>query len=147
VNHHSLSLRESGGRRSPRGFTLIELIIAVAVVGILATIAYPSYTSYIRKSKRATAQASLMDIAAKEQAYLLDRRAYTDVLADLGFATPQEVRNAYTFSVVPDNTATPIIFVATATPIGSQATQGEQTLTVDQSSKRTPVAAAGYWGN
>jgi type IV pilus assembly protein PilE len=146
VSHRSITPpRASIG--SLRGFTLIELVIAVAVVGILATIAYPSYTSYIRKSKRATAQAALMDIAAREQAYLLDRRAYTETLADLGFAAPNEIGGAYTFTVVADNTATPMAFVATATPINGQALQGEQTLSLDQRGRRTPAAAAGYWGH
>ncbi|MDP3823387.1 MAG: type IV pilin protein [Burkholderiales bacterium] len=142
------AVTESRGRplaRSQRGFTLMELMVAVAIVGILAAVAYPSYGSYIRKSKRATAQAALMDISAKEQAYLLDRRAYTGVLSDLGFAAPQEIRNDYTFTVVPDNTASPLAFVATATPINGQAAQGERTLTVDQRGLRTPAGTHGYW--
>ena len=127
------------------GFTLMELMVAVAIVGILAALAYPSYASYVRKSKRATAQAALMDIGAKEQAYLLDRRAYTGVLSDLGFSAPQEVRNDYAFTVVPDNTASPLAFVATATPINGQAAQSERTLTVDQRGLRTPAGTYGYW--
>ena len=128
-----------------RGFTLMELMVDVAIVGILAAIAYPSYANYIRKSKRATAQAALMDIGGKEQAYLLDRRAYTNVLSDFGFAAPQEVRNDYTFTVVSDNAASPMAFVATATPINGQAAQGESILTVDQRGTRTPAATPGYW--
>ena len=133
-------------RRPGPGFTLIELMITVVIIGILAAIAYPSYTSYVRKSKRATAQSALMDVAAKEQAYLLDRRAYASVLTDLGFVVPQEIVNAYTFTIVVDNAASPMTFVVTATPINSQAASGEQALTVSQGGARTPAAMAGYWG-
>lgn len=129
-----------------RGFTLIELMVAVAIVGILAAIAYPSYGSYIRKSKRATAQAALVDMASKQQAYLLDRRAYTTALADIGFAAPQEVVNAYTFTVVADNTTSPMSFTATASPIGAQTAQGELAVTINQAGARTPTATSGYWG-
>ena len=131
--------------RRPRGFTLIELMIAVAVVGILAAIAYPSYTAHIRKGKRATAQAALMDVAAKQQAYLLDRRRYAAALADIGFGAPAEIATAYTFAVVVDNAATPMTFVATATPINGQATGGELALTVNQAGAKTPTGHVGYW--
>lgn len=132
---------------SHRGFTLIELMIAVAVVSILAAVAYPSYTSYIRKGKRATAQAALMDIASKQQTYLLDRRVYTNTLADLGFQTPKEIENDYTFSFPGfDATATPPAFVAQALPSAKLQALGELTLKVDQAGAKTPSNQRGYWG-
>ena len=133
-----------GGR--VRGFTLIELMITVAIVAILAAIAYPSYSAYIRKGKRATAQAALMDLAAKEQSYLLDRRVYTTVLADTGFVTPAEIQAAYTISVacIPADCSG---FRATATPIpgSSQDVSSELTMTIDNTGVKAPDAS-GYWG-
>src|SRR3546814_2964946 len=59
-----------------KGFTLIELVVAMAIVAILATIALASYQYAIVKSRRGSAKAFLMDAITREQQYLLDARAY-----------------------------------------------------------------------
>jgi type IV pilus assembly protein PilE len=143
---HSIAAKQCARRN---GFTLIELMIVVAVIAVIATIAYPSYAGYTRKAKRATAQAALVDIGAKEQAYLLERRAYATTLADLSFAMPREINGAYTITLAVDNAASPMTFVVTATPVAgsSQAAGGEQNLTLNQAGARTPTATAGYWGH
>ena len=132
--------------RRTRGFTLVEMVVTVAVLAILAAIAWPSYDGYVRRSKRATAQSALMTIANRQQAYLLDMRAYTSSLTALSFSPPQELRNDYAFDVVVDNAASPRTFVVTATPLNQQARNGELPLTVSQSGARTPAAIRGYWG-
>ena len=68
-----------------RGFTLIELMIVVAIIAILAGIAYPSYMDQVRKGNRARAQAFLMDIAQRQQSYLMVHRQYAQSLQQLGF--------------------------------------------------------------
>ena len=88
-----------------KGFTLIELMIVVAIVGILAGIAYPSYMDHVRKGNRAKAQAFLMDVAQRQQAYLLIHREYAPDLQKLGYqdgsgggalsADLQSLTNAY----------------------------------------------------
>lgn len=129
-------------RRSARGFTLIELMIAVAVVGILAAIAYPSYTDYVRKARRATAESALMDLASKQQTFLLARRTYTDSLTDLGFAAPQELDGHYTITVPAWTSST---FTVQAAPSAALVAKGEQTLSVDNTGNKLP-SAKGYWG-
>ena len=141
-------VRGSAPASRVRGFTLIEVMITVAIVAILASIAYPSYASYIRKGKRATAQAALMDLASKEQTYLLDRRVYTTVLADIGFSMPTEIQGAYTITVAcsPADCSSGG-FTATATPTGSQAVSNEQSMTINDTGTKTPANTSGYWGN
>jgi type IV pilus assembly protein PilE len=78
------------------GFTLIELMIAVAVIGILAAIALPSYKQYVVRGNRAAAQAEMMDIANREQQYLLVNRGYTNSLSALNYSAPTAVSTKYT---------------------------------------------------
>ena len=54
-------------RNRVRGFTLIELMIAVAIIGILVAVAYPSYQGQVRKANRAAAQQFMLDVAMREQ--------------------------------------------------------------------------------
>ena len=140
---HSLP---TNAERKARGFTLVEMVITIAVIAILAGVAWPSYESYVRRSKRATAQSALMTIANREQAHLLDLRGYTTSLAALNVSAPQELRGDYAFTVVVDNAASPRTFVATATPLNQQARNGELPLTVNQSGARSPASTRGYWG-
>lgn len=63
-----------------QGFTLIELMIAVAVVGILAAIAYPSYMDSIRKARRADAKSALLDAVHRQERFFTENNQYTNVL-------------------------------------------------------------------
>jgi type IV pilus assembly protein PilE len=72
--------------RNRRGFTILELMIVVAIIGILAGIAWPSYQEYLKRSRRAEAQSLMLSIVNKEQQYMLDARAYTDVVGAGGLA-------------------------------------------------------------
>jgi type IV pilus assembly protein PilE len=78
-----------------RGFTLIEVMITVAIVGILATIALPTYRDHVRKSVRAEAQAYLMAVAGRQQQFLLDTRGYATTLAAVALVAPASVTSAY----------------------------------------------------
>ncbi len=122
-----------------RGFTLIELMITVAVIGILAAIAYPGYQGQIRKSRRAEAQATLMNVAGRQQQFLLDTRTYASSLSDLGVTVPSSVSPFYTITLSVTNSASvPSAFTATATPLGGQANDVCASLSIDQAGVKLP---------
>jgi len=64
------------------GFTLIEVMVVVAIVGILATVGYPAYSDYLRRGKIAEAVSTLAETRAKLEQYFLDNRTYAG--ADTG---------------------------------------------------------------
>jgi len=82
-----------------KGFTLIEVMITVAIVGILAAVAYPSYTEHVKKSARAEAITALVDAANKQEQFFVDNHDYTAVLANLGLNATTET-GLYTLSMV-----------------------------------------------
>jgi type IV pilus assembly protein PilE len=119
-----------------RGFTLIELMITVAIIAILAAIAYPSYTQYVIRGHRAAAQAEMMDIANRQQQFFLANRSYAADLATLGYSLPSDVGVKYTAGVAANNGATPPNFTITFTAIGSQSSDG--VLTLNNAGVKTP---------
>jgi type IV pilus assembly protein PilE len=114
------------------GFTLIELMITVAIVGLLAGIAYPSYTSYIKKGLRRSAQAQMLDLANREQQFLLSNRVYVPYtgaapsITASGYTLPAELSSKYTPEITVGASTVPA-FTITFRAIGSQADDGNLT--------------------
>lgn len=131
-----------------KGFTLIELMITVAVIGILAAVAYPAYQDQIRKSRRADVQSVLMNIGTRQQQMLLDTRSYASSTASLSITVPPQVTTYYAISVSAP-ASTPPSFTATATPQGDQAKDKCGTLGLNNTGTKTAVksgsAQTGCW--
>ena len=123
-------------KKMSKGFTLIELMITVAIIGILAAIAMPNYTQYVIRSNRAAAQAEMMAIANKEEQILLANRAYVDETA-IGYTLPTGVSNKYTYAIAAPAGTVPY-YKITFTPSGTQASDGN--LTLDSTGAKTPTS-------
>jgi type IV pilus assembly protein PilE len=123
---------------TPGGFSLIELMVAVAIVGLLAAIAYPSYQSYLVRNNRAAAQSALMDIAQRQQQYLLDARAYAANLTALNVTLPANVTASYTVAIAL-TAGPPPTFTATATPVAGTRQAADGALSIDQSGAKSPA--------
>lgn len=109
-----------------KGFSLIELLIVVAVVGILAAIAYPSYVDAITQSRRADAKTTLLDIAQRIERFYSENHSYANVAASVG-GTPQASPDGW-YSITITSTAT--TYNLTAVPQNAQANDtGCQTFT------------------
>lgn len=125
--------------RRQRGFTLIELMVTVLIVGILAAVAYPAYGSYLVRGKRAAAQAYLMELSQAQAQYLADSRTYADTVTKLGIPTPAAVSAAYTISIEAQD-GPPPTFTISAIPVPGSKQLADGTLSIDNAGARTPAA-------
>lgn len=135
-----------------KGFTLVELMIAVAIVGILTSVGYPSYQSHVRKAKRVEAQGALVSFATAMEQWRVENNSYkagsdgTDMSQIFASQVPTDGgTKTYTLSLVSDATS----YTLTATPDGAQASDVCGTLTLKNTGEKgangTSPDTAGCW--
>lgn len=113
-------LCSSGTRREYGGFSLMELVIAVAIVGILASIALPSYADYVKRARRAEARTALLDAAQfMQRFYAANNRYDTAVLPAALQRVPQDGTQTYTVRIAAGITRT--TYTLEAVPQGPMA--------------------------
>jgi type IV pilus assembly protein PilE len=103
--------------QSRRGFTLIELMITVAIISVLAMVAVPAYFDSVRKSRRADAVTALNQIAQAQERWRANNTSYTTNLGSTGLNVPNPLSGYYTLSVTAASSAS---YSATATAAGAQ---------------------------
>lgn len=140
------SIRASGAcgkRRSALGFTLIELMIVVAVVAILAAVAVPGYQDQVRKSRRAQAKADMVEYSQRAERFHTVNNTYQ------GFTLPttQSPREGTVSRYVLGIQQTASTFTITATPQSTQSKDKCGTMTINQAGVKTPAEAtvSGCW--
>ncbi|HUL91488.1 MAG TPA: type IV pilin protein [Burkholderiales bacterium] len=141
------------------GFTLIELMVTIAIVAILAAVAIPNYTDYLRRGKLVEGTSALLAMRTKMELYFQDNRTYVGACA-AGTVAPLPSNPGSPAGVLkyfqvtcPVLTATTYTIQAAGGAPGTDGTLGGLTYTIDQANARTttvtgdPVYSAGYRGN
>ncbi len=134
--------------RGNQGVSLVELLIALAIIGILASIAYPSYDAYVLKTHRIMAKTMLLEILEKQQNYYTRNMTYSSDLSDFGYTlnSGKLVIDNGRYNITAGTCAAPLstsiatCVLLTATAAGVQA--ADVNLTINSAGGKTP---AGVW--
>ena len=126
-----------------KGFTLIELMVVVAIIGIIASIALPSYTDYVKKGKAAEATSNMADLRVKMEQCFQDNRDYTLCAAN---CAPVSGAKYFTYACSPAPTTNTYTIVASG---AAAENMGSFEFTIDQANNRTSkydgIVCANSW--
>ena len=147
----------NSSRNNSPGFSLIELMIVVAIIGIISAVAYPSYTAYATEARRTDAQAVLMEASQFMERFYTENNRYDQDTGGTAVALPAALQEsprdagdkAYDIAVA----ATAATYTLTATPKGAQAGDGFVQITNtfakgwDRDDNKTLSTAEQSWSN
>ncbi len=125
-----------------KGFTLIELMIVVSVIGVLMTLAYPSYSSHMQKVRRHDARDALLQLAENQEKQYLINRTYSNTFADISPGKTTSPNDMYNLSVVSDGATFTVtaVAVAGAGQSGDPVCGGAVAITLTNAGVRAPIA-------
>lgn len=137
---HTTPIRRSAGlssRASVAGITLIELMVVVAIIGILSAVAVPAYQDYVARGKIQEATTTLSDLRVKMEQYFQDNRSYLNsTFCAPGAGTTKYF--TYACTVVPDATT----YEITATGVAGHGMSG-YSYTINQANTKTSAVPGG----
>jgi type IV pilus assembly protein PilE len=110
------------------GFTLIELMVVVAIIGILASLAYPSYVDSVRKSNRADAKSTMLQVASQEERYYTENNVYGS-MTDIGYAASAIPSQTGRHNITLATANADSTYIISATPVATDTICGVLTLT------------------
>lgn len=134
------------------GFSVVELLVVVGIIGILLAIALPSYRQYVVYANRAAAKAFLLEIFSRQEVRIGQTGGYAATIAELGLTTPPDVQAAgYAITITPQTltlqaaaglepAVTMAGFEAKATPAAGSAQAADGELSINQFGLKLPVA-------
>jgi len=122
-----------------KGFTLMELMITVAIIGIIASIAIPSYQDFINKSRRSEAHAGLAKMALQQEAHRMVNTAFSSAFGTGSNEVHEPTSDYYTFSLTGSDNAYTVIATAKSSQTADTACTP---MTVNQAGTKTPT---GCW--
>lgn len=133
-------------RQGQAGFTLLEMMIVLAIIGIITAVATPSYQRHVRSTQRAEAVAFMEDCATKMQRHFTQNMTWAGVSLSTVCPTPpassSKLSANYTISLP---TATASAYTLSAAPQGSQASDECGTLSVTSAGGRSATGAGKCW--